>query len=160
MLLPGPEAHQLATYIGWLLHRVRGGLIAGGLFVLPSVFVLLALSWVYAARGDSAAMPSFLFIFLGAPYLELLRTHRALGAALSAVTSAVVGVVLNLALVFGTAVLLPADGWREIDWFAAAIASIAFLALWRLRIGVAWLVLAGGLIGFLREILRGGLLLG
>jgi chromate transporter len=52
MLLPGPEAMQLATYIGWLLHRVRGGLIAGIAFVLPSFFLLLALSWVFVSHGD------------------------------------------------------------------------------------------------------------
>jgi chromate transporter len=51
MLLPGPEAQQLATYIGWLLHRTWGGIAAGGLFVLPSVFILIALSWVYVAFG-------------------------------------------------------------------------------------------------------------
>ena len=48
MLLPGPEAQQLATYIGWLLHGVRGGIIAGMLFVLPGAFVMLALSLIYA----------------------------------------------------------------------------------------------------------------
>src|SRR3982750_588172 len=52
MLLPGPEAQQLATYIGWLLHRTWGGLVAGGLFVLPSLVILIALSWIYAAFGD------------------------------------------------------------------------------------------------------------
>src|SRR5919109_3872722 len=52
MLLPGPEAQQLATYIGWLLHRTVGGLVAGGFFVLPSVVILLALSYVYAAYGS------------------------------------------------------------------------------------------------------------
>jgi chromate transporter len=52
MLLPGPEAQQLATYIGWLMHRGRGGLVAGGLFVLPSLFILIALSWVYLAYGQ------------------------------------------------------------------------------------------------------------
>jgi chromate transporter len=51
MLLPGPEAQQLATYIGWLLHGVRGGLVAGILFVLPSVFILLGLSMVYVTFG-------------------------------------------------------------------------------------------------------------
>src|SRR5687767_5301814 len=51
MLLPGPEAQQLATYIGWLLHGVRGGLTAGILFVLPSVFILLGLSMVYVTFG-------------------------------------------------------------------------------------------------------------
>ena len=51
-LLPGPEAQQLAIYLGWLLHRVKGGLLAGVMFVLPSVFVMFALSWLYAAQGD------------------------------------------------------------------------------------------------------------
>src|SRR5687767_11305345 len=51
MLLPGPEAQQLATYVGWLLHGVKGGLVAGILFVLPSVFILLGLSIVYVTYG-------------------------------------------------------------------------------------------------------------
>src|SRR3954470_3352758 len=51
MVLPGPEAQQLATYIGGLLHRSWGGIVAGGLFVLPSLFILVALSWVYMAYG-------------------------------------------------------------------------------------------------------------
>lgn len=52
MLLPGPEAQQLAAYIGWLLHRIPGGIIAGLLFLLPSMFILFALSYIYAALGD------------------------------------------------------------------------------------------------------------
>jgi chromate transporter len=52
MLLPGPEATQLATYVGWLLHRVRGGLVAGIAFVLPSFFLLLGLSWLFVTNGD------------------------------------------------------------------------------------------------------------
>ena len=52
MLLPGPEAQQLATYIGWLMHRTRGGIAAGALFVLPSLLILIALSWLYVAFGD------------------------------------------------------------------------------------------------------------
>ncbi len=52
MLLPGPEAQQLATYIGWLMHRTWGGIVAGALFVLPSLFILIALSWVYLRFGD------------------------------------------------------------------------------------------------------------
>lgn len=51
MLLPGPEAQQLAVYIGWLLHNIRGGIVAGALFVIPSMFILFALSYVYAAYG-------------------------------------------------------------------------------------------------------------
>jgi len=49
MVLPGPEAQQLATYIGWLMHRTWGGIVAGGLFVLPSLAILIALSWGYMA---------------------------------------------------------------------------------------------------------------
>src|SRR5687768_13725464 len=56
MLLPGPEAQQLATYVGWLLHGTRGGLVAGGLFVLPGVIALLALSAVYVAFGSTVAV--------------------------------------------------------------------------------------------------------
>src|SRR5262245_32221875 len=52
MLLPGPEAQQLATYIGWLLHRTPGGVVAGAFFVIPSIFILLALSYIYAAYGN------------------------------------------------------------------------------------------------------------
>ncbi|MBA2743213.1 MAG: chromate efflux transporter [Chthoniobacterales bacterium] len=62
MLLPGPEAQQLAIYIGWLLHRTRGGIAAGALFVLPSVFILWALSFVYAAYGN---VPWIAAIFYG-----------------------------------------------------------------------------------------------
>ncbi len=52
MLLPGPEAQQLAIYTGWLLHRIPGGVVAGAFFVIPSIFVLLGLSYVYAAYGN------------------------------------------------------------------------------------------------------------
>jgi chromate transporter len=61
MLLPGPEAQQLATYIGWLMHRTAGGLVAGGLFVLPSLFILVALSWLYMAYGDRPALAGILY---------------------------------------------------------------------------------------------------
>ena len=52
MVLPGPEAQQLATYIGWLMHRTWGGIVAGALFVLPSLLILIFLSWMYIAYGD------------------------------------------------------------------------------------------------------------
>src|SRR3972149_4477102 len=51
MLLPGPEAQQLAIYIGWLLHRTWGGIVAGAFFVIPSIFILIALSWIYVSFG-------------------------------------------------------------------------------------------------------------
>ena len=62
MLLPGPEAQQLATYIGWLMHKTRGGVVAGILFVLPSLLILIVLSWLYIAFGD---MPLMLGLFYG-----------------------------------------------------------------------------------------------
>ena len=52
MLLPGPEAQQLATYIGWRLHGIKGGIVAGALFVIPAIFILLMLSYIYAAYGN------------------------------------------------------------------------------------------------------------
>ena len=384
MLLPGPEAQQLATYVGWLLHKVRGGLVAGVLFVLPSVFILLGLSWLYVAHGESPAvagllygfrpvvvaivveavlrigrralkarshfliaagafigiyvlgiafpaivagaaligwagarfapswfavetaeatdihgdageattdsqspdaprvgsmlrrslkvlaiglglwtlgylvvwwlrgsdtvhlheytfftqaalvtfggayavlayiaqaavsehgwlsegqvvdglalaettpgplvmvvqfvgfvaawnhpegltpgmaaligalvtgyvtfLPCFVFIFLGAPLIESLRANRSLASALSGVTAAVVGVVLNLALVFGAAVLLPGGLEAPPSWTALAMAVVAFVALWRLKVDVLWVVVAGGLLGLARALWLG-----
>jgi chromate transporter len=61
MLLPGPEAQQLATYVGWLMHRTPGGLIAGGLFVLPGIVSIMALSYVYAALGNVPIIVALLF---------------------------------------------------------------------------------------------------
>jgi len=62
MLLPGPEAQQLATYIGWLMHRTWGGIVAGGLFVLPSLLLLILLSWIYMAFGH---LPAVAAVFYG-----------------------------------------------------------------------------------------------
>lgn len=61
MLLPGPEAQQLATYIGWLMHRTWGGIVAGVLFVLPSLFILIGLSWVYMAYGKVPAIAGLFY---------------------------------------------------------------------------------------------------
>ena len=61
MLLPGPEAQQLATYIGWLLHRSVGGVVAGLLFVLPSLFILIGLSWIYVALGNTPLVAGLLY---------------------------------------------------------------------------------------------------
>ncbi|RZN28780.1 chromate efflux transporter [Bradyrhizobium sp. Leo121] len=61
MLLPGPEAQQLATYIGWLLHRTVGGIVAGGLFILPGVFAIMALSYIYAAYGNVGFVEALFF---------------------------------------------------------------------------------------------------
>jgi chromate transporter len=80
MLLPGPEAQQLATYVGWLLHRTLGGIVAGSLFVLPSAFLLWALSWIYAAYGQ---LPDIAAVFAGlkpAVLAIVLMAIRRLGA--------------------------------------------------------------------------------
>src|SRR5829696_4309976 len=61
MLLPGPEAQQLATYIGWLMHRTVGGIIAGGLFILPGVVAIMGLSYVYASFGKLGAVAALFF---------------------------------------------------------------------------------------------------
>ena len=61
MLLPGPEATQLATYIGWMMHRTWGGIVAGGLFVLPSLFILIGLSYLYMAYGSVPAVAGLLY---------------------------------------------------------------------------------------------------
>src|SRR5205807_6285569 len=62
MLLPGPEAQQLATYIGWLMHRTLGGIMAGGLFVVPGIIAIMGLSYVYAAYGK---VPVIVALFFG-----------------------------------------------------------------------------------------------
>jgi chromate transporter len=75
MLLPGPEAQQLATYIGWLMHRGWGGIAAGALFVLPSLFILITLSWVYLVFGD---VPVVAGLFYGIkPAVTALVLHAA-----------------------------------------------------------------------------------
>ena len=75
MLLPGPEAQQLATYIGWLMHRSAGGIVAGALFVLPSLLILVALSWVYLAFGHLAVVAG---IFYGLkPAITAIVLHAA-----------------------------------------------------------------------------------
>ena len=61
MVLPGPEAQQLATYVGWLMHGVWGGVAAGVLFVLPSLFILIALTWTYLAYGDLPVIVGVLY---------------------------------------------------------------------------------------------------
>ena len=61
MLLPGPEAQQLATYIGWLLHRTAGGIMAGGLFILPGIISIMALSYVYAGYGNVSFIEALFF---------------------------------------------------------------------------------------------------
>lgn len=118
MLLPGPEATQLATYIGWMLHRTWGGIVAGVLFVLPSVFILIALSWIYLAYGD---VPVVAGIFYG-------------------IKPAVVAIVVAAAHRIGSRALK--NGWL---W---AIAGAAFVAIFAFDAPFPAIVLAAGLIGY------------
>jgi chromate transporter len=80
MLLPGPEAQQLATYIGWLLHRTRGGLVAGGLFILPGLVAIMLLSWTYALFGQLPAMAGLFFGLRAAVLAIVLDAVRRIGA--------------------------------------------------------------------------------
>lgn len=99
-------------------------------------------------------LPSFLYVFLGAPYVESLRRNKALTAALSGITAAVVGVILNLAVLFGIAVLLPTGWGNAPDWFAVSLTAAAFVSLYFFKPDAVWVVLAGGAIGLLRTLLR------
>ena len=92
-------------------------------------------------------LPCFLFIFLGAPHIEVLRGNKNLTGALTGVTAAVVGVILNLALVFGAAVIWPGGFSGNVNWFAAVMSVLSFVALYKLKVDVLWVVLAGGLVG-------------
>jgi chromate transporter len=100
-------------------------------------------------------LPCFLFIFLGAPYIEVLRGNKNLTGALTGVTAAVVGVVLNLAIVFGAAVIWPRGLAQGTNWFAMLIGIGSFVALYRFKADVLWVVLAGGLIGLAWTLLGG-----
>jgi chromate transporter len=98
-------------------------------------------------------LPCFVFIFLGAPYIEVLRGNKNLTGALNGITAAVVGVVLNLALVFGAAVIWPRGLEGGTDFFALVMSAAAFVALYRLKADVLWVVLVGGMIGLGRALL-------
>jgi chromate transporter len=118
MLLPGPEAQQLAIYIGWLLHKTRGGIVAGSLFVIPSIFVLWALSYIYAAFGN---LPWIAAIFYGLK---------------PAVTAIVAVAVIRI----GRKALK-----NEVMW---TLAALAFVSIYFLKVPFPAIVLSAGLIGF------------
>jgi chromate transporter len=119
MVLPGPEAQQLATYIGWLMHRTWGGIVAGGLFVLPSVFILIALSWIYLAYGQ---LPVVAGIFYG-------------------IKPAVVAIVLAAAWRIGRRALKHPALW--------GVAAAAFVAIFAFGAPFPAIVLAAGILGYL-----------
>jgi chromate transporter len=80
MVLPGPEAQQLATYIGWLMHRTRGGIVAGGLFVLPSLVILIALSWIYIALGHTPVVEGLFYGIKPAVCAIVLQAAHRIGS--------------------------------------------------------------------------------
>src|SRR5947208_8380002 len=98
-------------------------------------------------------VPCFLWVFLGAPYIEKLRDVKLLTAALSTVTAAVVGVILNLAVWFGLHVIFPGNG--NIDWFALVVCAVAFVAMLRYKIDIIPVVLASGLLGLIWKFIIG-----
>ena len=118
MVLPGPEAQQLATYIGWLMHKTRGGIVAGVLFVLPSLFLLIALSWLYIAYGQVAWVAG---LFYG-------------------IKPAVTAIVIQAAHRIGSRALN--------NNFRMGIAAASFVAIFALNVPFPLIVLAAAIIGF------------
>jgi chromate transporter len=133
MLLPGPEAHQLAIYIGWLLHRTRGGIIAGTLFVLPGLVCLWVLSWIYAAYGEVGIVQA---LFLG------------LKAAVLAVVLEAVVRVGKRALKSRAMVAVAAAAFIGIFFFGVPfpiiIATAALIGFAGQAAGLAWFKSSGG----------------
>ncbi len=129
-LLPGPEAQQLATYVGWLLHGTRGGLVAGGLFVLPGVVALLALSAIYVAFGTTTAVTA-LFTGLAAAVLAIVVqavvrvAQRALNSrALVGIAAAAFLCLFLFGVPFPVVVALAGvAGWALGRWWPAALPS-------------------------------------
>ncbi|WP_139558209.1 chromate efflux transporter [Methylotetracoccus oryzae] len=119
MLLPGPEAQQLATYIGWLMHRGWGGVMAGSLFVLPSLLILIGLGWVYMALGHLPAVAGILY----------------------GIKPAVTAIVLFAAYRIGARALK--------NGVLSSIATLAFLAIFLLDAPFPLIVLAAALLGAL-----------
>ena len=118
MVLPGPEAQQLATYLGWLLHRTWGGVVAGTLFVLPSLFILIVLSWLYIALGD---VPLVAGLFYG-------------------IKPAVTAIVAQAAYRIGSRALKNSVLW--------VIAAASFVAIFTLDVPFPAIVAGAALIGY------------
>jgi chromate transporter len=119
MLLPGPEAQQLATYMGWLMHRTRGGLMAGGLFILPGVIALMALSIVYVEWGQVGYV----------------------AAAFFGLKAAVLAIVVEAVIRIGRRSLK--------DRPLQALAAAAFVSIFFFAVPFPLIIIAAGLFGFL-----------
>ena len=118
MVLPGPEAQQLATYIGWLMHGVWGGIAAGVLFVIPSLFILITLTWIYLVYGDVPAVEGILY----------------------GIKPAVTAIVVFAAYRIGSRALK--------NNVLRAMAVLAFIAIFALNIPFPYIVLMAGIIGY------------
>jgi chromate transporter len=119
MMPPGPEAQQLATYIGWLMHRSWGGIMAGVLFVLPSLFILIALSWIYLTYGELPVVAGLLY----------------------GIKPAVVAIVIHATHRIGIKVLH--------NQLLLLIAASAFVALFALQLPFPLIIIVAGLLGYL-----------
>jgi len=119
MVLPGPEAQQLATYIGWLMHKTRGGIVAGVLFVLPSLLILIALSWIYIAYGQVAWVAGFFY----------------------GIKPAVTAIVIQAAYRIGSRTLQ--------NNLLVGIAAASFVAIFALKVPFPIIILAAAVIGLL-----------
>jgi chromate transporter len=156
-----------AGSFGWITHAqaIDGLALAEttpGPLIMVLQFIGFMAGWNHPATQSQIAsgtagalvatyatfLPCFVFIFAGGPYIEMLRGNKALTAALSGVTAAVVGVILNLALVFGGTVIWPGGLTGGTNWFALLVSIGAFIALRRFKADVVWVVVIGGLIGF------------
>ena len=126
MVLPGPEAQQLATYIGWLMHRTPGALVAGGLFVLPSLFILIALSWVYVVYGQVPSVASVLW----------------------GVQCAVAAIVVHALHRVATRTMPNFKQNRQVAGMLFALSAMSFIAIAFLKISFLWVVLVAGIVGW------------
>ncbi|WBX82441.1 chromate efflux transporter [Sphingosinicella microcystinivorans] len=170
MLLPGPEAQQLATYVGWLLHGVRGGLVAGLLFILPGMLLMLGLSVLYVTLGQVPAVAGLLFGLKAAVLVIVVEAlervgSRALGSGIARLLAVLAFaalflfgvpfpvVVLAAGLIGyvagrrGSTVFARAPGDAALDETprrSAPLAILGIAALWLAPLALLWLVLPGG----------------
>jgi chromate transporter len=119
MLLPGPEAQQLATYIGWLLHRTAGGIMAGGLFIVPGVISIMVLSWIYAAYGNVSFVEALFF----------------------GLKAAVLAIVIQAVVRVGKRALR--------NRIMIALAAAAFVAIFFFNVPFPIIIIAAGVIGYI-----------
>lgn len=158
-------SQQVVEIHGWLTQAqtVAGLALAEttpGPLIIVLQFIGFMAGWNHAAGVDAAAtatttallaswatfLPSFVFILVGAPYVERLASNARAAGALAGITAAVVGVIGSLAIAFGRGVLFP-DGFAAPDWGAIAIATAALVVLERTRVDVLWVIAGGALAG-------------